>query len=32
LSDEQWEFVAPYLTPMKDEAPQREHSLHEFVG
>jgi transposase len=26
LSDEEWAFVAPYLTLMKEEAPQREHS------
>lgn len=29
LSDEQWEFVAPYLTLMKPDAPQREHSLRD---
>ena len=27
ISDEEWEFCAPYLTLMKEEAPQREHSL-----
>jgi transposase len=27
VSDEEWEFVAPYLTLMDEEAPQREHSL-----
>lgn len=26
-SDDEWEFVASYLTLMKEEAPQREHSL-----
>ena len=29
LSDEEWAFVAPYLTLMTEEAPQREHSLRE---
>lgn len=27
VSDEEWAFVAPYLTLMKEDAPQREHSL-----
>jgi len=27
ISDEEWAFVAPYLTLMKEDAPQREHSL-----
>jgi transposase len=27
VSDEEWEFCAPYLTLMKEGAPQREHSL-----
>src|SRR5262245_44502861 len=27
VSDEEWAFVAPYLTLMTEEAPQREHSL-----
>jgi transposase len=27
VSDEEWAFCAPYLTLMKEEAPQREHSL-----
>ena len=27
VSDEEWLFVAPYLCPMKEDAPQREHSL-----
>ncbi len=26
-TDEEWAFCAPYLTLMKEEAPQREHSL-----
>ena len=29
LSQEEWDFVAPYLTLMKEDAPQREHSLRE---
>jgi transposase len=33
VSDEEWAFVAPYLTLMKEDAPQREHSLREvFKG
>ena len=26
VSDEEWAFVAPYLTLMTEDAPQREHS------
>jgi len=29
VSDEEWAFVAPYLTLMKEDAPQREHSLRQ---
>ena len=29
VSDEEWGFVAPYLTLMSEEAPQREHDLRE---
>ena len=29
VSDDEWAFVAPYLTLMKEDAPQREHSLGE---
>jgi transposase len=32
LSDEQWEFVAPYLTLMKEDAPQRQHGLRELFN
>ena len=32
LSQEEWDFVAPYLTLMKEEAPQREHSLREVFN
>jgi transposase len=27
VTDDEWAFVAPYLTLMKEEAPQREHDL-----
>jgi transposase len=27
VSDEEWAFCAPYLTLMKEDAAQREHSL-----
>lgn len=29
VTDEEWAFVAPYLTLMTEDAPQREHSLRE---
>ncbi len=29
VSDEEWAFVAPYLTLMKEDAPQRQHELRE---
>ena len=29
MTDEEWAFVAPYLTLMREDAPQREHSLRE---
>ncbi len=29
VSDEEWAFVAPYLTLMKEDAPQRDHPLRE---
>ncbi|MBD1847398.1 IS5 family transposase [Cyanobacteria bacterium FACHB-63] len=33
VSDEEWAFVAPYLTLMTEDAPQREYSLREvFKG
>ena len=32
VSDEEWSFVAPYLTLMNEEAPQREHSLREVFN
>jgi transposase len=32
VSDEEWAFVAPYLTLMSEDAPQREHSLREVFN
>lgn len=32
VSDEEWAFVAPYLTLMTEAAPQREHSLREMFN
>jgi transposase len=32
VSDEAWAFVAPYLTLLKEDAPQREHSLREVFN
>lgn len=32
VSDEEWSFVAPYLTLMTEEAPQREHDLREVLN
>jgi transposase len=32
VSDEEWEFVAPYLTLMSEEAPQRRHDLREVFN
>ncbi len=32
VSDEAWAFCAPYLTLMKEDAPQREHSLRELFN
>src|SRR3990172_8680457 len=31
-SDEEWAFVAPYLTLMTEDAPQREHALREVFN
>lgn len=28
-TDEEWEFVAPYLTLMKEDSPQREHKMRD---
>src|ERR687887_1596742 len=32
VSDNEWAFVAPYLTLMTEEAPQRTHSLREVFN
>src|SRR5262245_15572857 len=32
ISDEEWAFVAPYLTLMSENAPQRVHSLREVFN
>jgi len=32
VSDEEWAFVAPYLTLMSEDAPQREHNLREVFN
>lgn len=32
VSDEEWAFVAPYLTLMTEDAPQREHSLRDVFN
>jgi transposase len=32
VSDDEWTFVAPYLTLMREDAPQREHALREVFN
>jgi len=32
VTDEEWSFVAPYLTLMKEDAPQRQHDLREVFN
>jgi transposase len=32
ISDDEWAFVAPYLTLMREDAPQRDHSLREVFN
>jgi len=32
VSDEEWDFIVPYLTLMTEEAPQRHHSLRELFN
>src|SRR5215210_1757422 len=32
VSDEEWEFVAPYLTLVREDAPQRTHDLREVLN
>jgi transposase len=32
VSDEEWAFVAPYLTLVREDAPQRTHDIREVTG
>jgi transposase len=32
ISDEEWHFIAPYLTLMTEDAPQRDHDLREVFN
>lgn len=32
VSDEEWAFCAPYLTLMKEEAPQRDHGIRDVFN
>lgn len=32
VTDEEWAFVAPYLTLMREDAPQRDHELREVFN
>ncbi len=32
VSDDEWAFIAPYLTLMREDAPQREHGLREVFN
>ncbi len=32
VTDAEWSCIAPYLTLMKDDAPQREHDLREIFN
>jgi transposase len=32
VSDEEWAFVAPYLTLMSEDAPQREYPLRQVFN
>lgn len=32
VSDDEWAFIAPYLTLMREDAPQRQHSLRELLN
>lgn len=32
VSDDEWAFMAPYLTLMREDAPQRDHSLREVFN
>jgi transposase len=32
VTDDEWDFVAPYLTLMREDAPQREHDLRDVFN
>jgi len=32
VTDDEWAFIAPYLTLMREDAPQREHPLRELLN
>ena len=32
VSDAEWEFLLPYLTLMREDAPQRDHSLRDLFN
>ena len=32
VSDDEWAFVAPYLTLMREDAPQRDYDLREVLN
>jgi transposase len=32
VTDDEWAFIAPYLTLMKEDAPQRDHPLREVFN
>jgi transposase len=32
VSDDEWAFVTPYLTPMREDAPQRKHPFREVFN
>ena len=32
MSDDEWAFAAPYLTLMREDAPQRRHDLRELFN
>jgi len=32
VTDDEWDFVAPYLTLMREDAPQREHNLRDVFN
>ena len=32
VTDDEWAFIAPYLTLMREDAPQRDHDLREVFN